>query len=100
MLRESEGGFVNLQDQNTSGNGLAENNSASHPFLQSTAVTTRYITATLTVTNSFSPPQSVLACFLRFSEKVRTIAFNSINKLVFLIKAVFCEAGVESLKGK
>jgi hypothetical protein len=99
MLQETECGFVNLQYQNTSGNvGLVENDGASLLFLQSTAVTTRYVTATLTVKNSFSPPQNVLACFLRFSEKVRITTLNSIKEMVSLIKAVFCEAGAESLK--
>ena len=68
------------------------------PVPQSTMVATRYVTATLTVKNSFSPPQNVFACFLQFSEKVRIISLNTTKEVVFLMKAVFCEAGAESLK--
>ena len=68
------------------------------PIPQSTTVTARYVTATLTVKNSFSPPQNVFACFLQFSEKARIISLNAIKEVVFLMKTVFCEAGAESLK--
>ena len=68
------------------------------PIPQSTTITTRYVTATLTVKNSFSPPQNAYACFLQFSEKVRIISRNTIKDVVFLLKAVFCEAGAGSLK--
>jgi hypothetical protein len=68
------------------------------PIPQSTTVTRRYVTATLTVKNSFPPPQNVFACFLQFSEDITIISLNAIKKVVFLMKAVFCEAGAESLK--
>jgi hypothetical protein len=55
-----------------------------------------------TLRNSYFNSQklffAVFACFLQFSEKARIISLNTIKEVVFLMKAVFCEAGAESLK--
>lgn len=82
--KQTECGFVNLQNLNTSENVCqVENDGASCPPLQSTMVTIRYV-STLTVKNSAFPPTERTCVFCT----VLRISKNSIKEAVFVIKAV------------